>query len=101
MVAKSTSPRTKLKAKTARLDARINHRLHVLVKRAAEIQGTTITDFVAHALETAATETIEHSTQVLLALEDQEAFAKALISPPKPNAALKRAFVKADKLLVS
>ena len=101
MATKSTSSRIKPKARTARLDARINHRLHVLVKRAAEIQGTTMTDFVAHALEAAATEIIEHSTQVLLTIEDQEAFAKALISPPKPNAALKRAFVKADKLLAS
>ena len=101
MATKSPTVRTNPKAKTARLDARISNRLHVLVKRAAEIQGTTMTDFVVHALEAAATETIEHSNQVLLAVQDQEAFARALISPPKPNAALKRAFTKADELLVS
>jgi len=101
MATKSPTVRTTPKAKTARLDARISNRPHVLVKRAAEIRGTTMTDLVVHALEAAATETIEHSNQVLLAVQDQEAFARALISPPKPNAALKRAFTKADKLLVS
>ncbi|HEY7803589.1 MAG TPA: DUF1778 domain-containing protein [Orrella sp.] len=82
MATKSTTVRTNTKAKTAGLDARISNRLQVLVKRAAEIQGTTMTDFVVHALEAAATETIEHSNQVLLAVQDQEAFARALI-PPK------------------
>lgn len=81
MATKSTTVRTNTKAKTAGLDARISNRLHVLVKRAADIQGTTLTDFVVHALEAAATETIEHSNQVLLAVQDQEAFARALISP--------------------
>jgi uncharacterized protein (DUF1778 family) len=89
------------KPQSARLEARISHDLHVIIKRAAEIQGKTVTDFVAHSLQSAATQAIEQADQVRLTMADQEAFAKARITPAKPNAALKRAFVKANKLLAA
>ncbi|NCX12626.1 MAG: DUF1778 domain-containing protein, partial [Betaproteobacteria bacterium] len=38
---------------------------------------------------------------VRMTVADQEAFAQALIAPGKPNAALKRAFAKANKLLAA
>lgn len=87
------------KPTSARLEARMSHDLHLTVKRAAEIQGRTVTDFVVHALQLAATQAIEQADQVRLSLADQEAFANALIAPAKPNAALKRAFAKANTLL--
>ncbi|NDC86897.1 MAG: DUF1778 domain-containing protein, partial [Betaproteobacteria bacterium] len=34
------------KPQSARLEARISHDLHRVVKRAAEMQGRTVTDFV-------------------------------------------------------
>jgi hypothetical protein len=37
--------------------------------------------------------------EVQMSLNDQEVFARALISPAKPNAALKRAFAKAKRLI--
>ena len=46
-------PRT-TKLQSARLEARISPDLHLIVKRAAEIQGSTMTDFVIHALQIAA-----------------------------------------------
>jgi uncharacterized protein (DUF1778 family) len=87
------------KPQPARLEARISQELHLIVKRAAELQGRTMTDFVVHALEVAASKAIDQTSRVRLSLADQQAFADALITPPKPNAALKRAFAKADKLL--
>jgi uncharacterized protein (DUF1778 family) len=94
------APRS-LKPQSARLEARISHDLHAVVKRAAEIQGRTMTDFVVHALQAAASQAIEQADQVRMSMADQEAFAKAMISPAKPNAALKRAFAKANKLLAA
>jgi len=85
------TPRT-VKPQSARLEARISQDLHMTVKRAAEIQGRTMTDFVVHALQLA---------HVRLSVADQEAFANALIAPAKPNVALKRAFAKANKLLAA
>ena len=101
MTARSTTAPRSFKPQSARLEARISHDLHVTVKRAAEIQGRTMTDFVVHALQIAAAQTIERSDRVRLSVLDQEAFAKALIAPAKPNAALKRAFAKADKLIAA
>ena len=92
---------TSTRSQSARLEARISPDLHAVVKRAAEIQGRSMTDFVIHALQSAASHAIEQADQVRLAVADQEAFANALISPAKPNAALKRAFAKADRLLAS
>lgn len=85
--------------KSARLEARVSHDLHLVVKRAAEIQGRTITDFVVHALQAAASQAIEQADHVRMTVADQEAFARALIDPGKPNAALKRAFAGASRLL--
>ena len=89
------------KPQSARLEARISQDLHLIVKRAAEIQGRTVTDFVVQALQAAATEAIENTDLVRLSVADQQAFALALMAPAKPNAALRRAFAKADKLLTA
>ena len=45
--------------------------------------------------------TIAQADHVRLSVADQKAFANALIAPAKPNAALKRAFAKANKLLAA
>lgn len=75
----------------ARLEARLPADVHALLKRAAEIQGRTLTDFVVSAARDAACRTIEEAEVLRLSLEDQRRFAAALLHPPKPNAALRRA----------
>jgi uncharacterized protein (DUF1778 family) len=84
---------------TARLEARISTDLHALLKRAADMQGRTMTDFVVAAVQQAARQAIEQADVIRLSLTDQEMFAKALLAPPKPNAALKRAFARRRKLI--
>lgn len=86
---------------TARLEARISTDLHSLLKRAAELQGRTMTDFVVSAVQDAARRAIEQSDVMRLSLADQECFAQALLSPPQPAPALKRAFARRSKLLRS
>ncbi|NYT37264.1 DUF1778 domain-containing protein [Allopusillimonas soli] len=86
-------------ASTARLEARISTDLHSMLKRAAEIQGRTMTDFVVNAVQDAAQRAIEHDTVIRLSMADQESFAQALLSPPKQTPALKRAFARRSKLL--
>ena len=86
---------------TARLEARISTELHVLLKRAAEIQGRTMTDFVVSAVQEAAQQAIQEAGVLRLSLADQESFAQALLAPPKPNAALKRAFSRRKKLITA
>lgn len=84
---------------SARLEARISNDLHAMLKRAAELQGRTMTDFVVAAVQDAAQRAIEQAEVVRLTLKDQQCFAQALMSPPKPTAALKRAFARQRKLL--
>ncbi len=75
----------------ARLEARVPRNLYALLKQAAKLRGSTITDFVVNALHDAAHRTIEDANIFRLSAEDQLRFAKALIDPPKPNDALIRA----------
>lgn len=84
---------------TARLEARISLDLHAMLKRAAEMQGRTMTDFVVAAVRDAAQRAIEDADVIRLSLADQEVFAQALIEPPKPAPALQRAFGRRNKLL--
>lgn len=84
---------------SARLEARISNDLHSMLKRAAELQGRTMTDFVVAAVQDAAQRAINQAEILRLTLKDQESFARALISPPKPTPALKRAFSRRKKLL--
>ena len=86
-------------AATARLEARISTDLHAMLKRAAELQGRTMTDFVVSAVQLAAQEAIETAEVIRLSLADQECFAQALLAPPRPAPALKRAFARRRKLI--
>lgn len=73
--------------------------LHAMLKRAAELQGRTMTDFVIAAVQEAAQRAIEQAEVVRLSLADQQSFADALLSPPAPAPALQRAFARREKLL--
>jgi uncharacterized protein (DUF1778 family) len=84
---------------TARLEARISTDLHALLKRAADMQGRTMTDFVVAAVQQAAQQAIEQAEVIRLSLADQTAFANALLAPPRPVPALKRAFARRRKLI--
>ena len=46
---------------TARLEARISPDLHLILKRAAEVQVRTVTDFVVSAVQDAAQRAIEQA----------------------------------------
>ena len=90
---------TAISAATARLEARISTDLHAMLKRAAELQGRTMTDFVVSAVQDAAHKAIEQAELVRLSLSDQQCFAQALLAPPPQAPALKRAFTRRRKLL--
>ena len=86
---------------TARLEARISPDLHAMFKRAAELQGRTMTDFVVAAVYDAAQRAIEQADVLRLSQADQQCFAQALQSPPPPVEALERAFARRGQLLRS
>jgi uncharacterized protein (DUF1778 family) len=84
---------------TARLEARLPANVHKLLKRAAEIQGRTLTDFVVAAAQEAACRTIEEADIVRVSAEDQRRIAGAILKPAAPTPALRRAFQQRRALL--
>jgi uncharacterized protein (DUF1778 family) len=83
--------------KTERLEARVPVFLKRIIQRAADLQGRSITDFVISTLDKSARETVREHEVMKLNAEDSRMFALALIDPPKPNAALRRAFAAHSK----
>ncbi len=83
----------------ARLEARISTDLHGLLKRAAELQGRTMTDFVVAAVQDAALRAIEQAEVLRLSRADQQCFAQAMLKPPPAASALKRAVARRRELL--
>ncbi len=77
--------------RSTRLEARLSPETLSVVKRAAEIEGRSVSDFVVAAARQAAQRTIAETQVIRLALADQRALAEALGTPPKPKPALRRA----------
>lgn len=83
---------------TARLEARLPADIHAMLKRAAAMQGRTLTDFVVSAARDAAIRTIEDAEIIRLSAEDQRLIAAAILNPPEPTPALRRAFQRRHEL---
>lgn len=87
--------------KTTRLETRISLQALEIVKRAAEIQGRSVSDFVVAAAQAAARKTIEKTNIIRLSLEDQQRVWNAIINPPEPNEALRKAAATYKRLVRS
>jgi uncharacterized protein (DUF1778 family) len=77
--------------KKTRIEARIAPGALKVIKRAAEIEGRSVSDFVVAAAHEAAEKAIERTTIIRLAMEDQLAFFEAIANPPEPGPGLYRA----------
>jgi uncharacterized protein (DUF1778 family) len=85
--------------RSSRLETRIAPDVLALVKRAAEIEGRSISDFVVTAARDAARRTIADVEVIQLARDAQERFAALLLHPPKPSAGLKKTFKRHRRLI--
>jgi uncharacterized protein (DUF1778 family) len=83
----------------ARLELHLTARVYALLKRAAELKGRSISDFVVSAAKDAAQRAIEDDEVIRLSAEDQARFAQTLTTPPAPNAALKCAMRRHNDLV--
>jgi uncharacterized protein (DUF1778 family) len=78
-------------SRSGRIEARIAPDALAVVKRAAEMQGRGISDFVVAAAQEAAQRTIEEAHVMRLSIEDQQRFVDMLLDPPPLSPAMKRA----------
>lgn len=86
-------------ARAARIEARIHPDALAMVRRAAELQGRSLSDFVVEAAEQAARRTLEETHFIRLAAEEQRAFVDMLLNPPPPAEALHRAKLYHEQLI--
>ena len=86
--------------RTARIEARITPDALAVVKRAAEIEGRSVSDFIVAAAHEAAKKTIEETSLIRLSVEDQRRFVELLLNPPPPAPAMERAKEAHARLIV-
>ena len=77
--------------RTTRIEARIARDALEVVKRAAAIEGRSLSDFVVAAAHAVACKTIEATQFIKLSVDDQYAFVEALLNPPPLSPAMERA----------
>ena len=83
-------PRTR-HARMYRFDARLNRDQKLLIQRAADLEGRSMTDFVIQSAQAAAERTIQERATLVLSARDSLAFAEAILNPPEPVPALRKA----------
>jgi uncharacterized protein (DUF1778 family) len=88
------TPRT---PKSERLEARVTLQQKLLLQRAAELRGLSLTDFLVTSAQTAAEATIREHNVIALTTRDSIAFAEALLNSGEPNEALRVAFARYDE----
>jgi uncharacterized protein (DUF1778 family) len=87
--------------RTARIEARIAPDALRVVKRAAELQGRSISAFVVAAAREIALKTIDEAQLIRLSLEGQQRFVSLLLNPPVLAPAMKRARKAHSRLIAS
>lgn len=77
--------------KMDRLEARLTRQQKRMIERAAQLRGTSVTDFIVQSAQQAATEAINEANVWTLRGQAQDAFVAALLNPPEPTPAAKAA----------
>jgi len=84
--------------RTERLEVRTTSAQKRLIERAAELRGTSVTDFVVSNIQAAAAETVREFESLFLRDEAREVFVRTLLHPPEPNDVLKAAATRHRQL---
>ena len=77
--------------KAGRLEARVTPQQKQLIARAAALRGSSVTDFIVASAQKAAAETIKDFEILSLYGEARELFVNAVLHPPAPNEAARKA----------
>jgi uncharacterized protein (DUF1778 family) len=96
---KSHSVEANSRRKGSRLEARISAEDKAFLKRAADLQGCSLTEFVVRSAQEAARKAVKEHQIMSLTTRETEAFAKALLKPPAPSKKLKRAAARYKKIM--
>ena len=83
--------------KAVRLEARLSPTQKELLQHAANLLGRSLTDFILTVSQEAANKVIREHAIITLSVKESESFVSTLLNPPKPNAALKKAYKRYKK----
>ena len=72
-------------AKQERIQARLSVEQKVLLQRAADLEGRTLSDFVIDSATRRAEELVREHEVIRLSARDSRAFVEALLNPPTPS----------------
>ena len=78
-------------SKPYRFDARLNEELKMLIQKAPDLEGCTITDFVVRSAQVAAERTLQERAILTLSARETESFVEALLNPAEPSPVLRAA----------
>lgn len=78
-------------SKAYRFDARLNAEQKVLIQKAADLEGRSLTEFVLQSAAAAAERTIERRAMLTLSARETESFVNAILNPAKPGRVLRAA----------
>jgi len=90
---------TTRQGKTERVQVRVDPAAKRMLERAAALANTTVSAFVVNSALEAAGHLIREREHLILSERDWEVFFDALVNPPKPNAALRKAFAAHRRLV--
>lgn len=79
---------------TTRIEARVTPETKALIQQAADIESSTLADFLSKSAQAAAQEVISNHNVLKLSAEDSRAFAEAILNPKEPNQKLKDAAIR-------
>lgn len=96
---KGTARASAESTRTARVEARIAPDSLVIVRRAAELLGRSVSDFLVAAALKDAQRTIEDAQIIRLSVDDPLRFAELLLNPPPLAPAMKRALKARQRLI--
>lgn len=82
------------RAKTERLETRVQPEVKELIERAAARLGTTVSEFVLRSSVEHALDVVERLETARLNREQSAAFTEALVNPPAPSPALVAAMLE-------
>lgn len=88
---KTKGDRRPAKSKAYRFDARLNEEQKVLIQKAADLEGRTMTDFVLRSAQAAAERTLQDRTMLVLSARETETFVDAVLKPAEPGPVLRAA----------
>lgn len=76
-----------------RIDIRISKDQKELIQYASSLMGfKSVSEFIISCVSREAKEIVADNNQILKSIEDKKIFVNAMINPPAPNAALKKAY---------